>query len=114
MPVAELKVAVSALDVAVAVPAADCTSCGPAEGALTVRATVVVWTALDPVALTTMFEFPGGVVPAVVIVIVEFCPAVIVAGLTVAVVPEGSPVSVSARLWALPLVMAVLIVVVAA
>ncbi len=112
MPVADRNVAVSPVDVAAAVPAADCTSCGPADGAFTVRTTVFVRVALGPVAVTTMFEVPLGVPAPVAMVIVEVCPAVIVAGLKLTVVAAGWPLAVSAALCALPLVTAVLIVLV--
>ena len=53
---------------------------------------------------------PAAVVAEVLMFIVEDAPAVIVEGVNVTVVPVGSPLEVSARVWALPVVTAVLIV----
>jgi hypothetical protein len=78
--------------------------------AVTVRVTVVACVALVPVPVTVTVYVPGGVVPAVVIVIVELLPAVTAVGLNDAVAPAGRPLALRLTFCAEPLVTAVEIV----
>ena|SRR5882762_8577391 len=78
--------------------------------AVTVRVTPVECVALVPVPVTVTVYVPGGVVPAVAIVMVELLPAATAVGLNDAVAPAGRPVALKLTFCAEPLVTAVEIV----
>src|SRR5438477_9928605 len=75
--------------------------------AVTVRVTAVECVALVPVPVMVTVYVPGGVVPAVAIVIVELLPAATAVGLNDAVAPAGRPLALKVTFCAEPLVTAV-------
>jgi len=72
--------------------------------AVTVSVTVVLCVALGAVPVTVTGYVPGVVEDPTLSVSVELPPPVIVDGLNDAVVPAGTPLALSATLWAEPLV----------
>jgi hypothetical protein len=84
-----------------------------AAAVLTVREKVVAWVAPVPVPVTVMGYVPAGVADEVVSVIRELPPEVTEDGENPTVVPVGRPVAVSPTVWAVPEMVAVLMVLVA-
>ena len=76
----------------------------------TVRLTVVVCVAVDPVPVIVIGYVPGVVAEPTAVVIVEDPPAVTDEGLKPIVTPVGWPVALRNTVWDAPLVTAVLIV----
>jgi hypothetical protein len=75
-------------------------------GAVTVRLTVVACVAEVPVPVMVSVYVPAPALPALT-VSVDDPPAVMLAGLRLALAPDGVPLTESVTPWALPLVTAV-------